>query len=240
MKYSEIYFSVWEFSSKEKKTVAKKYLSSLPYDLCEMLVKIGSKQGDTVLDPFCGSGQILLACRNLGRKAIGIDINPEAIKLAEELLCTSLKKEEGIRLILGDCLEKLREFQDCSVDAVITHPPYWRAWKYTRDLKDLSNMKYEEYLKNMEKIFREIYRILKEKCRFIFVIGDCIHRGKFYPIHAHLTVICEKIGFQPRPYGIWVLRGLAYYGFIRPYKKIRDGCFKQFQLSHNYICVFEK
>jgi len=238
--YREIYFSVWEFSSKEKRTPARYYLSSLPYNLCELVVKIGSRKGDLVLDPFCGSGQILLACRNLGRKVIGIDINPKAIEIAKSILYTSLLRSEGVRLILGDATEELHKLPDNYIDAVITHPPYWRAWRYTDKPQDLSRMEYRKYLEKMKGILVEIRRVLKDGKTLIIIAGDVIHKRKFYPLHAHLTVICEKVGFEPRPIGIWVLKDLAYYGYIRPYKIVRDGCFRQFQLSHNYILVFKR
>ena len=41
-----------------------------------------SKPNETVLDPFCGSGTVLVECRLLGRNAIGNDINPFAAMLA--------------------------------------------------------------------------------------------------------------------------------------------------------------
>lgn len=44
-----------------------------PVSLMERLVKLYTKPGDLVLDPFCGSGQTLRACKNLGRRFIGID-----------------------------------------------------------------------------------------------------------------------------------------------------------------------
>jgi DNA modification methylase len=47
-----------------------------PISLMERLVKIYTKVGDKVLDPFCGSGQTLKACKNLLRPFIGIDIDP--------------------------------------------------------------------------------------------------------------------------------------------------------------------
>lgn len=45
-----------------------------------------SKEGDLVLDPFCGSGTTCLAAKNLNRKYIGIDISAEYIALSNERL----------------------------------------------------------------------------------------------------------------------------------------------------------
>jgi site-specific DNA-methyltransferase (adenine-specific) len=50
------------------------------------LIKLLSKENDIVLDPFCGSGTTCVAAKNLKRKYIGIEINPEYVQLANERL----------------------------------------------------------------------------------------------------------------------------------------------------------
>lgn len=55
-----------------------------PMSLMERLVKIYTRPGDLVLDPFCGSGRTLQACKNLGRRYIGIDIESKWIEYCKE------------------------------------------------------------------------------------------------------------------------------------------------------------
>ena len=62
------------------------YPTQKPVALLERIIKASSNQGDTVLDPFCGSGTTLRAAKTLGRKYIGIDQNPEAIRISENRL----------------------------------------------------------------------------------------------------------------------------------------------------------
>lgn len=57
-----------------------------PLSLMERLVRIYTKPGDTVFDPFMGSGTTGLACKNLGRNFIGYEINPEYFELAKHKL----------------------------------------------------------------------------------------------------------------------------------------------------------
>lgn len=56
-----------------------------PLSLMERLVRIYTAKNDTVLDPYCGSGTTLEACRNLGRKWIGVDINEKWVIAGKEL-----------------------------------------------------------------------------------------------------------------------------------------------------------
>ena len=62
------------------------YPTQKPLALLERIIKASSNEGDTVLDPFCGSGTTLVAAKTLNRNYIGIDTNPEAIELTEKRL----------------------------------------------------------------------------------------------------------------------------------------------------------
>jgi DNA modification methylase len=58
------------------------YPTQKPLALLELLVGACCPEGGVVLDPFCGSGTTLVAARKLGRDAIGIDINADAVAIA--------------------------------------------------------------------------------------------------------------------------------------------------------------
>jgi adenine-specific DNA-methyltransferase len=57
-----------------------------PTALLEVLLKISTEPGDLVVDPFCGSGSTIIAAQRLGRAGIGIEIDPEYVRLARERL----------------------------------------------------------------------------------------------------------------------------------------------------------
>jgi predicted NAD-dependent protein-ADP-ribosyltransferase YbiA (DUF1768 family) len=70
-----------------------KHRTSKPVKLMEFLLKYWSKEGDTILDPTFGSGAMAVACQNMNRKFIGIEMCAEFHELATERL-----KDNAIRL----------------------------------------------------------------------------------------------------------------------------------------------
>ena len=60
------------------------HFATFPRELPERCIKAGSPGGGLVLDPFAGSGTTLAVARDLGRRAIGIELNPEYVRLIEK------------------------------------------------------------------------------------------------------------------------------------------------------------
>jgi DNA modification methylase len=58
------------------------YPTQKPLELLERFVAAHSRAGELVLDPYCGSGTTLVAAKALGRRALGIDASPEAVRVA--------------------------------------------------------------------------------------------------------------------------------------------------------------
>ena len=68
-------------------TGEKRYHSTQkPVALCEWLIKTYSNEGETVLDFTMGSGSTIVAAKNTGREFIGIEMDEEIFKIAEERL----------------------------------------------------------------------------------------------------------------------------------------------------------
>ncbi len=62
----------------------KNHSAAFPRALPEWFIKLFTKEGDWVLDPFVGSGTTCSVAYSLGRNSVGIDIHPHYIELAEE------------------------------------------------------------------------------------------------------------------------------------------------------------
>ena len=79
--------NVWEFSHMHYcNKNRKKHPTQKPEGLFERIILASSDPGDTILDPFVGSGTALRVCQQTKRKGIGIDINPEYIEMTKERL----------------------------------------------------------------------------------------------------------------------------------------------------------
>ena len=70
--------SVWSMNTASCKEA---HFAVFPEELPALCIKAGSKEGDTVLDPFMGSGTTAYVAQELGRDWIGIELNPEYVEI---------------------------------------------------------------------------------------------------------------------------------------------------------------
>ncbi len=95
--------------------------SSLPSRLARALVNLVAPPATTILDPFCGTGSILLEANAIGLTAYGMDLNPKMAGMSRLNLahfgCPA-------QVDLGDALDCQRR-----VDAIVTDLPYGRILK---------------------------------------------------------------------------------------------------------------
>lgn len=76
---SSMYMKRQKFSQPKGKHETMK-----PVKLLEQYILLSSNENDLILDPFCGSGSTGIACQNTKRNFVGIEINPEYYRLAQE------------------------------------------------------------------------------------------------------------------------------------------------------------
>ena len=113
------------------------------------------------------------------------------------------------RLINGDARE-LSFLEPESLHLVVTSPPYWNLKRYNENPDQLGHVQdYETFLSELEKVWRHIFRVLVPGGRLVCVVGDvCVARRNFgrhlvFPLHADISVICRRIGFDNLNPIIW-------------------------------------
>jgi len=60
------------------------HFAVFPEKIPENCIKAGSREGDTVLDPFMGSGTTAYVSQRLGRKWIGVELNPKYAEIIKQ------------------------------------------------------------------------------------------------------------------------------------------------------------
>ena len=80
--WNQYFAGHWNFSGEKQ----DKHLAMFPEELPKRLIKMFSFVGDTVLDPFLGSGTTTLAARNLNRNSIGYEINEDYLSVIQQKL----------------------------------------------------------------------------------------------------------------------------------------------------------
>lgn len=88
---------VWEFSHVHYCNGNRQsHPTQKPEGLIERMVLASSDEGDTVLDPFSGSGTTLRVCQQLRRNAIGVEINPDYVAMASNRLKSSFSGFDSV------------------------------------------------------------------------------------------------------------------------------------------------
>jgi len=113
------------------------------------------------------------------------------------------------RLINGDA-RNLSFLNDESIHLVITSPPYWNLKRYNENPNQIGHIDdYEVFLKELQKVWQDVYRVLVPGGRLVCVVGDvCVSRRRFgrhlvFPLHSDICVMCRKIGFDNLNPIIW-------------------------------------
>ncbi|MBA7504850.1 hypothetical protein ES706_03508 [subsurface metagenome] len=197
--------TIWSFPKRGDWAVHESdYRGNWPPQIPRNLILRYSREGGTVLDPFVGGGTTLIEAYLLGRKSIGIDINPRAITISDERIKELETKSKGTLdmhlnndcrpiVKLGDArnsLEILSTFglSANSIDLICTHPPYLDSLRYTENIdEDLSRIQdLETFCDELQKTARAIYAVLKKGGRCAVLIGDVRKKGKIIPLGLKL------------------------------------------------------
>jgi DNA modification methylase len=183
------------------------------------LVRLFTKRGMTVLDPFAGVGSTLKACALEGRHGIGMELNERFAGLAAERLTSEVPLEirGGTSQVIqhGDARELIGALPADSVDFIVTSPPYWGilnkkpdhkvrqerlgnglATRYSDDSRDFANIPdYGDFVAGLAQFFGHCTRVLQDGKYCVVIVGDFRHGGRYFPLHADLAREMEGRGY---------------------------------------------
>ena len=112
------------------------------------------------------------------------------------------------KIIIGDS-RKMEELSDNSIQLAVTSPPYWQLKDYGSSHQIGFDHSYEDYINNLNLVWKECYRTIEPGCRLCVNIGDQFARSVYYgrykiiPIRTEIIKFCETIGFDYMGAIIW-------------------------------------
>ena len=152
----------------------------------------------------------------------------------------------GHKIIFGDA-RQMNKVNDRSVHLIVTSPPYWQLKDYGSDEQIGFHESYEDYINNLNLVWKECHRIIHDGCRLCINIGDQFARSVYYgrykviPIRTEIIRFCETIGFDFMGSIIWqkvttcnTTGGASIMGSF-PYP--RNGIVK---IDYEFILLFKK
>lgn len=173
----------------------------LPPKLARMMLNLtGASHDDIVLDPFCGSGTVLMEAADLGFLNIaGTDLSLKAIQDSEKNL-TWLRETKKIKpvtkLKVADAQQLSREFSAQSIDAIVAEPYMGKPQTGRESLRELQNSA-RELRQLFEKAFAEFAIILKSGASVVFIIPEFTYQKETITIDCLDTI--KKLGFNIVP-----------------------------------------
>jgi len=224
-----------------------------PPELCADLLRVFTKEGQSVLDPFMGVGGVLLGATLCGRKALGVELNPEWIGLYQEVCARErLETQETIQ---GDARDALRGLAGRCFDCVLTDVPYWKMDTASRSrgtfkrvgeqarparaskLSAFHGVPYAskaEWLERMREVFELAADSLKDNGYLVTFIGDMYRENRYHCLSGELAAVLSTIPrLAWKANIVWydVSKKLHLYGYQYSYIP---------SLIHQNILVFRK
>jgi DNA modification methylase len=213
----------------EKRDIRDKTIhpAMYPIALPAHFIKLLTHEGELVLDPFVGAGSTLIAAQDLGRNAVGFDLQQKYVDLSISRLSQSRLTGTSKQIAITDDAHNIPKYlKKDSIALSITSPPYpqfltrkrknksMRAdlrennhfntvQQYSNDPRDLGLMKHENYSKALTEIYRGILPLMKPKAHCIVNVNDLWQDNKRYPTHIYVINALTKAGFEFRNTFIW-------------------------------------
>lgn len=226
--------AVWEFYYEQRDIRDRNiHPAVFPIALPKKCIELFTHEGELILDPFVGIGTTLVAAKDVGRNAVGFDLNKRYIDhIDTRLLQDNLFENKKKQLAIHDDANNINMYlKENSVSLSVTSPPYANmlnrkrknksirgnlrknehydtVQQYSKDPKDLGTMEPVRFAKELGEIYRKILYLHKPKAHCIINITDLWWENERIPLHLYVIEEMEKAGYELRNTIIWDRRNL--------------------------------
>lgn len=190
--------TVWSIAN----TGHEEHPAVFPEELPLRLIKLFSFWGESVLDPFGGTGTTAKVALSLGRTAISIDQNARYNEIAKDRCHPHLLTSEmptPLQIHRADSRD-LNFLESDSVGLIVTSPPYWDKADYGSGQSNIGKKSsYITFLRLMRDVFAECFRVLepgRKICVNTANVNQFTEHGLLtFPIAADFCLILRELGF---------------------------------------------
>lgn len=189
-----------EFQKRDIGRPAQRAIFSIPPRLANIMINLAqAKEGDVLLDPFCGIGTILQEAALKGITITGIDKDENCIVSARKNLKWlsdeyRLKVDLGRRIKTGDATKLSKYFKNDSIDAIVTEPYLGPPLKGNQSQNKVKEL-FDELKPLYEKSLKEMYKVLKNGKR-IAIVSPCIRTRKDDVIKFNFEKLAKDARFN--------------------------------------------
>ncbi len=229
--------TIWPIGKEEWATHAlnKEFRVNWDPEIARNVILRYSEVGNTVLDPFVGTGTTLIECKLLKRDGVGVDISKEPIMLSRDRLNFDFDSLVQ-KTFVGDA-RKLDRIDDETIDLIATHPPFFKfmfSEEKTKDLADIKTIK--EFIAEMKNVAKELFRVLKPGKHCAVLMGDAKHNNKHYPVAYNVMQMFLDSGFELAEDVIKIQKGSDITKEMQEMSEKRNSLF----LIHEHLFIFKK
>jgi DNA modification methylase len=207
--------------------------AAFPISLPARCIELFTHRGELVIDPFVGTGSTLVAAQDLGRNAVGFDLNAKYVSLANSRLGQKSLFDSATKqfAICADAKDIPQYIDKETVALCVTSPPYanmlntqrknksmrsdlrtkhyLKVLQYSDDPRDLGTMQIEKYAEAMASIYKGILPLLKPKAHCVVNVNDLWQDSRRTLIHKYVIDALESVGYELRNIIIWDKRNLV-------------------------------
>ena len=237
-------------------TIERLHPAPFSYTDVSRVIRMFTKQGMRVLDPFAGVGSTLKAAALEGREGVGFELYPYFADLARQRLREELPggvDYPSQTVWEGDARILASKLEPDSISLIVTSPPYWGilnkkadhkvqqerlanglATNYGDDSRDLGIIEaYDDFVEDLARTLAACGEALAPKRYMALIVSDFRHGSRYYMLHADIARAMEKRGYVLQAMNVLYQRHKRVFPYGYPHAYVAN-------VHHQNIVVLRK
>lgn len=239
--------SLWLFPTRDNsgKHEGSYHGNFIPQIATQLILRY-TKEGDTVFDPFLGSGTTAYEADRLNRNVIGFDINGSLIKSVKARITSQrdfieLREQDSSEPCTPGLVKTiLAEHDKRFVQLAILHPPYHDIIKFTSNPRDLSNAAdLNAFIDSLKNVISNTISVLEPNRYFAIIMGDKYSNKQWIPLGFYCMQAAMDVGASLKSIVVKDIQGNRGKRNAQTIWRYRALMNDYYIFKHEYIMVFQ-